>query len=320
MSFSPSVSILIPCRDSARWVRPAVESALAQTHRDIEVIVFDDGSVDGSAETLSGITDSRLRLLSGPGEGGNVARNKLLAAAAGEWIQYLDADDYLLPGKIAGQFSERGSDHAAVDVLLSPVIEETRGGDRPASRAAGTLGADTDLIALWLAWRFPQTGGPLWRASSLRKIGGWNENMPCCQDNELAMRALQADLRWQVCPTAGAVYRIWSEGTLCRRDVPRVLRVRDELTVSMLGWLKAHDALTQPRERAAGQAFFEMARTLAKTDLPAAADYYRARSREHSTHPTGPAAPASYRAVLAIGGFKLAERVARFSRGLKPAP
>ncbi|MFH1497042.1 MAG: glycosyltransferase [Verrucomicrobiota bacterium] len=315
MSPRPTVSILIPCRDAARWIRATVDSALAQTHPDIEVIVFDDGSSDRSPEILGEFADARLRVLRGPGEGGNFARNKLLAAASGEWVQYLDADDCLLPGKTSRQLAEAGDDVHSADALLSPVLEETWRDNLPTDRVAGPLSAETDLLALWFSWRFPQTGGPLWRASALRRIGGWNESMPCCQDNELAMRALQANLRWSICPTAGAVYRIWSDDTLCRRDVPRVLRVRDELTVSMLDWLRARGQLTEERELAAGQAFFEMARTLAKTDPACAADYYHERRRRFLVCARGSAAPLAYRTMLALGGFAFAEKIARFRRG-----
>src|SRR3982751_1131228 len=95
-------SILIPCSTPERWIAQAIESALAQTWPDREVIVVDDGSTDGSIEVIQRF-DGRIRFESGPNRGSNVARNRLLALAEGEWLQYLDADDYLLPHKIARQ-------------------------------------------------------------------------------------------------------------------------------------------------------------------------------------------------------------------------
>lgn len=310
----PLVSILIPCRNAGAWLPRCVESALAQTHANIEVIVYDDGSTDGCVDALLQIQDPRLRLMRGPGEGGNTARNHLLSAAAGEWIQYLDADDYLAPGKIERQLAEAASEFGSADALLSPVWQEVWTGEAPGPRSHEPLADSDDLVSLWLGWRFPQTGGPLWRASSLRGLGGWLEGLPCCQDNELYLRALQAGLRWSICPSPGAVYRVWSGETVSRGNIARVLAMRTELTDRMLAWLKQNGLMTKTREQAASRAYFEMARTMAKTDIAAAAAYHRKNRRKVAVPPSGPSAPASYRLMLALFGFAAAEKCAALRR------
>src|SRR5260370_4039681 len=96
------ISILIQYLNAERWVGQAVESALGQTWAEKEVIVVDDGSQDGSLDVIKSF-GGRIRWETGPNRGGNVARNRLLELARGEWLQYLDADDYLLPLKIERQ-------------------------------------------------------------------------------------------------------------------------------------------------------------------------------------------------------------------------
>src|SRR5438309_6069595 len=96
------VSILIPCRNAERWVGQAIESALGQTWPEKEVIVVDDGSTDSSLSIIKSFGD-RIRWETGPNRGGNAARNRLLELASGDWLQYLDADDYLLSDKVARQ-------------------------------------------------------------------------------------------------------------------------------------------------------------------------------------------------------------------------
>ena len=96
------ISILIPCFKAERWIAQAIESALAQTWPEKEVIVVDDGSTDGSLEVIKSFGD-RIRWETGPNRGGNAARNRLLELARGEWLQYLDADDYLLSNKVTEQ-------------------------------------------------------------------------------------------------------------------------------------------------------------------------------------------------------------------------
>jgi glycosyltransferase involved in cell wall biosynthesis len=89
----PLVSIIIPCYNCEKWVRQAVESCLHQTYSNTEVIAVDDGSTDGSLEVLRQFLP-RIRLEIGPNLGGNSARNRGFGLSAGEFIGYLDADDY----------------------------------------------------------------------------------------------------------------------------------------------------------------------------------------------------------------------------------
>src|SRR6266571_8933317 len=116
------VSILIPCHNAERWVAQAVESALAQTWLQKEVLVVDDGSQDGSLDAIKKFGD-RIRWETGPNRGGNAARNRLLKLARGEWLQYLDADDYLLPDKVAKQI-HFVSLHSQTDVVFGPLTLE----------------------------------------------------------------------------------------------------------------------------------------------------------------------------------------------------
>src|SRR5438445_351273 len=110
---SYSVTIGIPCYNAEQWLQCAVESALAQGHPGVEVVVVDDGSTDSSPAILDKFGNT-IRWKSIPNQGVNHARNEILAMARGEWIQYVDADDYLLPDKVATQFAEAGKDAADV--------------------------------------------------------------------------------------------------------------------------------------------------------------------------------------------------------------
>ena len=116
----PKVSILIPCYNAERWVAQAIQSALDQTHDDKEVIVVDDGSTDNSLDIIKSFGD-KIRCETGPNRGGNVARNRLLELSTGEWLQYLDADDYLLVEKVAIQVAE-AKDLENCDLLCRPVF------------------------------------------------------------------------------------------------------------------------------------------------------------------------------------------------------
>lgn len=97
---SPSVSIIIPAYNYQAYVQQAVDSALAQTHPHIEVIAIDDGSQDATPDILSTF-DDRITFLQQPNQGLAAARNRGIDQASGEYLFFLDADDYLAPDAIA---------------------------------------------------------------------------------------------------------------------------------------------------------------------------------------------------------------------------
>ncbi len=101
----PVLSIVIPAYNVAAYVAQAVESALAQSFADIEVIVVDDGSTDTTPDVLAHLAaarnDPRLRIIRQDNAGLSGARNSGIAAARGEFIGLLDGDDAWLPDKAA---------------------------------------------------------------------------------------------------------------------------------------------------------------------------------------------------------------------------
>jgi GT2 family glycosyltransferase len=304
----PLVSIGIPCYNNAGSLRKAIDSALAQTWPETEVIVVDDGSTDTSL-VIAGAFGDRITLYRSGHRGANYARNLVLREAKGAWVQFLDADDYLEPDKITRQLEEaEGGENA--DVLYSPVWVEKVTADR-VERTRGALDEKRDLWLQWLSWELPQTGGALWRREALDELGGWRNDQPCCQEHELYLRALQAGLRFQHTPSPGAVYRLWSEQTLCRKDPRLVVRTKTKLIDNCRDWLVARKYWTSAHTAVAGRACFEMARTLARENVREAAAYYRERRKRRLLRLSGPAAPPAYRLLFHLLGFSLTERLAR---------
>jgi hypothetical protein len=103
---TPVVTVLIPAYNAARTIERAVNSVLAQTYTDYEIIVVDDGSRDATSEIVAAYRDDRIRLFRmarNRGESG--AMNEGIAAARGEFVAFLDADDEWLPTKLAKQIA-----------------------------------------------------------------------------------------------------------------------------------------------------------------------------------------------------------------------
>lgn len=101
----PTVSVAIPCYNGGRYIREAIESALGQTAADLEVVVLDDGSTDRSGEIVQAIGDPRIRYLRQDNRGLAATRNRLIREARGEYVAFLDQDDYWHPDKLERQLA-----------------------------------------------------------------------------------------------------------------------------------------------------------------------------------------------------------------------
>jgi hypothetical protein len=112
-------SIVIPCYNAERWLAGAIRSCLDQTARDLEVIVVDDGSSDGSRAIAEAAarSDARVRVICQDNQGVGAARNAGLALASGAYVNFLDADDLLAPEKLALQGAVL-DDNPRIDCVL----------------------------------------------------------------------------------------------------------------------------------------------------------------------------------------------------------
>jgi glycosyltransferase involved in cell wall biosynthesis len=312
------VSILIPCFNAERWIAQAIESALAQTWPSREVIVVDDGSTDGSLEVVKSF-GSNIQWETGPNRGGNAARNRLLELAGGSWVQYLDADDYLLPEKIAAQVACLSAVGDA-DVVFGPVTLE-HWSEGKAARELLPIPEPHDPWVLLARWYLPQTGAPLWRKQAIADVGGWKIDQLRCQEHELYMRLLAAGKRFAYCPATGAVYRQWSEQTLWKSDRAKTRQVRLDIVRRAEGLLSDRGELTPDRQWAINQGRFECARSAWQERRQEARRIVEEIHRSQPDFvPAGEAATPGYRLLYRWLGFGPTEMVAGWRRQLVRAP
>jgi glycosyltransferase involved in cell wall biosynthesis len=122
----PEVSVVIPTRQRPALVPRAVRSALAQTLREIEVVVVVDGPDDSTGEALSGIDDERLRIVRLPASGGApAARNVGAREARGRWVALLDDDDEWLTDKLATQLELAKNSPHPLPIVASRLFVRT---------------------------------------------------------------------------------------------------------------------------------------------------------------------------------------------------
>ena len=98
---APRVSIVIPAYNTERYIGRAIESSLAQTERDLELLVVDDASTDGTVDVVKSFSDRRLRLMGNErNRGPGYTRNRAIREARGEWVALLDSDDWFAPERL----------------------------------------------------------------------------------------------------------------------------------------------------------------------------------------------------------------------------
>ena len=313
---NPFVSILIPCYNAEHWIDAAIRSALCQTHGDKEVIVVDDGSTDSSLDIIRRY-DGQIQWETGPNMGGNHARNRLLELASGEWLQYLDADDYLSVTKLARQLQHLQS-HPDADVIYSPVILEYW--DKNATRVTHVETQDVQISddpwTLLIRWRMPQTGGPLWKKSIVEAVSGWNKNQPCCQEADLYLRLLQHGANFTYCNEAGAVYRQWSQNTVCTKDPLLSISKRLDIIDAAEAHLQTNGQLTNEQLIAIAETRMEVARLVYRLDPIVARSVERQARLQLPARklPKAAAFPSTYRVAYRLLGFGGAEWLAKATR------
>jgi glycosyltransferase involved in cell wall biosynthesis len=127
----PQVSIIIPTYNSATYLKQAIDSVLAQTHRDFEILVIDDGSTDDTADLMNGY-GAAVRYLRQPNHGVATARNRGIEESRGEYVAFLDADDVWLPDKLERQiealeqYPGRGACYTDFFVVAPDLTVQTR--------------------------------------------------------------------------------------------------------------------------------------------------------------------------------------------------
>jgi glycosyltransferase involved in cell wall biosynthesis len=192
---TPLVSVVTACHNAARYVGETIESVLAQTHPAVEHLVVDDASTDGSREIVEGYAaahPARVRLLRvehnrGPGH----ARNVGVAAARGEYLFFLDADDLVTPDTFAALVEAVRGVPAGIAACECRYWKECADGTwGEAPRHIPIPAAGADLFRAFLeqsAWA--PTCSTLWRRDAYALTDGYDESMVRDEDTDLLLSA-----------------------------------------------------------------------------------------------------------------------------------
>ncbi len=208
----PRVSVIIPTYNRAHLIAEAIDSVLAQTYRDFELIVVDDASTDRTRDVLEGYGD-RIRVIArGANGGAGAARNDGIRESVGEFIAFLDADDLYLPTRLeaAVKFLD---EHAEYGASYAEMLFVYPNGERPerlyvASKGGGCSG---DIFDAVLRQGVISTQTVTIRRGVLDRVGTFDETLPSGQDWDLWWRLARAT-RIGYIDELACVYRVTPDG------------------------------------------------------------------------------------------------------------
>ena len=176
---SPKVSVVIPVFNRPAAVRRAIESVLAQTCQDFEIIVVDDGSTDATAASVAAFADRRITLIRHErNRGGSAARNTGIRASSAPYVAFLDSDDEWLPTKLERQLEvfERSSERLALVYTGAEWVFADGSVSRHIPRR------QVDLTRALLTENVVgETSLGMVRRSALDAIGGFDESLPAAR-------------------------------------------------------------------------------------------------------------------------------------------
>lgn len=221
------VSAVVITHNRKKLLKRAIESVYAQTYGNIELIVVNDNSTDGTTEYLNELSTERkmtvVNINAAHPRGGGYARNIGISKSNGAYIAFLDDDDVWLPQKIETQVSLLNDNASYGMVYCRRIDKDYQSGYEKAEKEKGKM--DGDLSKVCCEKTICTSSSMMIRRSLLNKIGGFDEGLAFWQDFELNIRIANSSLIGYI-PTPLMVYSLGNND-------------KHKLTNKFNGWWKA---------------------------------------------------------------------------------
>lgn len=269
------VSIIIPAYNQADFLGAAIQSALNQTHRKLEVIVVDDGSTDHTPDVVGRFSDARIRYEWQRNHGLSAARNAGIKISRGGYYSFLDADDEFLPSKL----------ELLLDAMSArPEIGLAAGQAIPVDAAgnpiANAFDAGLPIDPMKLLLKNPlHVGSVLLRRSWISKVGLFDTSLRSYEDWDMWLRLAKAGCQMEWVEEPVSLYRFHEsqmtrDGSQMTEATFAVLNKFFKDIDSKDPWYELHDqAYSQAHLRAAANAYFTKDFELAKEHLVQAVSF-----------------------------------------------
>lgn len=229
MSDRRLVSVVIPVYNGAEFVAEAVRSVLAQTHEDVEAVVVNDGSTDASGDVAEDLRrdDARVRVVHQENRGLSAARNTGIENVRGAYVNFLDADDWLLPDKIRMQIEALDQSPDA-GLVYSDYVKRFDGHDDPVERGVPPI--PFSELFVYRNWFAPMV--PLLRRDLVDAVGPFDVALRASEDWDYWYRC-SLRTSFVYAPGVVAVYRL--HGSQMTKDRSRMTRAQLQFAAKHFG-------------------------------------------------------------------------------------
>lgn len=300
------VSVIIPCFNVQDYIEECLKSVYEQSYIDLEIICVDNNSIDNTFLILQKHEkEGKIILYKELKKGAPAARNLGLKHAKGEWVQFLDADDLLLPDKISNQIGIIDSNNQ-IGIIAGNYLKRDLNGDELVSTPH-----EDNFLGL-LNSNLGITSANLFQKNALIAIGGWNQNINSSQEYELMFNLIKSDIEVERDKIALTIIRERKEGQISQRNPKERWKQYIQLRVDIIEYLiKNKPDYYLSKETEIKQILFDSNRILAKYDLRKAREL-------HSKYLNGfvpsisEVTSGSYIKLLKIVGFFRAEKIKKW--------
>jgi len=250
---TPLVSIIIPAYNRAGFLKEAIKSVLAQTYKNIEVIVVDDGSTDNTPKLVKQFTDKRIIYLRQENKGASSARNKGIESARGNYIAFLDSDDIWLPQKIEKQLEIFNISRCNPGLVYTGIQYMDYDGNLKKQKKI--IRFRGDILKRLLRKNIPGVGSTmLIKKECFEKCGLFDERLPSRTDLDMVIR-ISEHFTVDYVPEILALERI-HEGRITA-DIEKKIKGREILFGKIEPHLKKHRVLLAKYLHETGKLYFE---------------------------------------------------------------
>jgi len=299
---SPFVSVIIPCHNAEKFIGECLESVIQQTYTETEIICVENNSSDNTLSVLNEYQKNhpqKIIIISESQPGASLARNSGLAIAKGEWIQFLDADDILLPEKINSQIN-----------LISQTNSDLVVGNYSRTENNKT----ENIIQIKNSWeglikgRLGFTSSNLWKKSVLINVGGW-DNIKSSQEAVLMFKILKQEGIVLFDEKFNTVKMERTSSSISKTNVKDNIIRYIELRISIWDYLKSSTQLTDHLMNVLKINVFDSIRILYSENKEAGIDLYNKYVKDKFEPVSSSSSSAFYLFLYKLMGFRLTQKI-----------
>ncbi|MBI3511422.1 MAG: glycosyltransferase family 2 protein [Bacteroidetes bacterium] len=303
------VSVVIPCYNVAEFISRALDSVIHQTYSDTEIILVDDGSTDGTNEIIAKYKKKfpkKIQFQRQAKSGASSARNKGTRAATGIYIQFLDADDELLPAKIETQvkLAEQNNNPG---LIAGAYRKESSGKEWSVDVSV------EDPVEALIAGKLGCTCSNLFLKSSLEECGGWPEDLGSSQEAELMFRMLKKNCRVVFDKRTNTIVHGRTSGSISSAEPAKNIERYLALRGAIAEWLEENRSMTEKRKQALMLNIAGALLRLYSHDKILAMKYYNSLFQGRYSIRSGPGVSGMYAFLVRNFGFNLAARLSKMA-------